>query len=239
MKLSRRKFGSQASPIPIGTLVLGAGALLAYGLSRSGRSAIAAAGNKLRSSSAERTAQATFLVNTTPEKAYALWRDLQNLPRFMSHLRAVRVLDDKRSEWIATGPLDTEYRWTAEIREDLPNQRIAWHSLPDSEIQTSGYVSFRQDPLDRGTFVTAEVQYSAPGGALGTTLAAITGRHPEFMLREDLRRFKSLLEAGEAPTTLGQPHGPRGVHGRAEEALFRETSNHPQPQAASALGRSA
>jgi hypothetical protein len=41
-----------------------------------------------------------------------------------------------------------------------------------------------------------------------------------------------LLEAGEAPTTAGQTHGPRGIHGHTEQILFRETSNHPQPQAA-------
>jgi hypothetical protein len=33
----------------------------------------------------------------------------------------------------------------------------------------------------------------------------------ERQMHEDLRRFKSLLEAGEAPTTEGQPTGERGL----------------------------
>ena len=30
-------------------------------------------------------------------------------------------------------------------------------------------------------------------------------------MREDLRRFKALIEAGEVPTIDGQTHGPRSV----------------------------
>jgi uncharacterized membrane protein len=157
----------------------------------------------------------------------------------MSHLESVRVLDDQRSEWVARGPMDREIRWNAEITEDRNGERIAWRSLPGSEIKNSGFVEFRADPQGRGTFVTAQVQYDAPGGPLATGLAAVFGKHPEFMLREDLRRFKALVETGETPTTAGQTHGPRGIHGHTEQVLFRETTNHPRPQAAPDLPRSA
>jgi len=33
------------------------------------------------------------------------------------------------------------------------------------------------------------------------------GHEPNQTIREDLRRFKQLLEAGEAPTTKGQSRG--------------------------------
>jgi uncharacterized membrane protein len=178
-------------------------------------------------------------VNASPKKAYELWRNFENLPRFMSHLKSVRALDESRSEWVASGPMDREIRWNAEITEDTPNQRIGWRTLPGSDVDNSGFVEFRADPLNRGTFVTAEIKYKVPGGALGTGIATLMGKHPEFIVREDLRRFKALLETGETPTTAGQTHGPRGVHGHMEQVLFRETSNQPQPQAASVLGRSA
>src|SRR5437868_3085799 len=42
-------------------------------------------------------------------------------------------------------------------------------------------------------------------------IARILGKDPEFMMREDLRRFKALIEAGEVPTIDGQTHGPRSV----------------------------
>jgi uncharacterized membrane protein len=229
------------SQLPFGpkTLVIGASVLIAYGLTRRSKpgKALATAGGAValaavaaQPSAGRSTAKAVFLVNASPEKAYALWRDFQNLPRFMAHLKSVRVLDDRHSEWVALGPLETEIRWRAEVTEDRRDQRIAWRSVPGSDIETSGFVDFRPDPQGRGTFVTARVQYSSPAKALANAVAALSGKHPEFMVREDLRRFKALLEAGEAPTTAGQTHGPRGLHGRAERILFRETTNHPEPQ---------
>jgi uncharacterized membrane protein len=189
--------------------------------------------------STESDARTTFLLNSTPEQAYTLWRDFEKLPRFMRHIKSVRNLGDTRSEWVALGPMEAEVRWQAEITEDQPNQRIAWRSLPQSMVQTSGSVEFTPDPLARGTYITAQVRYSAPGGAAGSALASMLGKHPEFMMREDVRRFKTLLETGEVPTTLGQSHGPRGMHGASEQFLFRETANLPDPQAAGDYRRSA
>ena len=239
-----------ASQIPFGPkgLLLGAGALILYGLTRRSKSgvALATAGGvlafravKSRSVSPSQNTRATFLVNTSPENAYELWRDFENLPRFMAHLKSVRELDGNRSEWVASGPMDREIRWKAELTGERPNELIAWRSLPGSDVETSGSVEFRADPLGRGTYVTADVRYRIPGGSIASGLAAIFGKHPEFVVREDLRRFKALVETGETPTISGQTHGPRGIHGRSEEALFRETTNHPEPQAAPGLQKSA
>jgi uncharacterized membrane protein len=235
------------SPLPFGpkTLVLGAAALIAYGLTRRSKSgtALATAGGvlaftaaKSQSASSLSDARATFLVNAPVEEAYRLWRNLDNLPRFMSHLKSVRILDDRRSEWVGIGPMNKEIRWNAEITEDRPDQRIAWRTLPGSQVDNSGYVEFRRDPLNRGTYVTAQVRYNLP---TGKGIATAFGKHPEFIVHEDLRRFKSLLETGEVPTTVGQTHGPRGIHGYAEQVLFRETRNQPRPQPVRAFGKSA
>jgi uncharacterized membrane protein len=231
---SGRSSQSSSSQLNKGLLV-GAGALIIYGLSRWSKSgtALATVGGVLAFKAAKSrlpgqdSARATFLVNASPQEAYDVWRNFENLPRFMSHLKSVRVLDERRSEWVALGPMDREVSWTAEIMEDRKNERIAWRTLPDSAVQ------------NRGTFVTAEVEYSAPGGSVATGIATVFGKHPQFMLREDLRRFKALVETGETPTTAGQTHGPRGLHGHTEQFLFRETSNHPRPQAAPELPRSA
>lgn len=237
---------SVSLPIHPNAIAFGTGALVVLGLSRRSKAgaALATAAGLLaftaakssRLSTSPKTAKATFLVNTSPDKAYELWRRFENLQRFMAHVKSIREVDDKRSEWIAKGPLGREIRWAAEITEDIPNQRIAWRSLPDSDVKHTGFVEFRPDPLGRGTFVTAEVRYDGMTAA-GSGLASLLGKHPEFMVREDLRRFKALLESGEVPTTMGQTHGPRGVRGRVEQMLFRETTNHPYPQSVSAAGQ--
>jgi uncharacterized membrane protein len=182
-------------------------------------------------------ASASFAINCSPDKAYRFWHDFENLPRFMQYVDAVHVTDSKHVEWTAIGPMEAKLHWTAEITEDRENERIAWRSLPDSEIDTRGFVEFRTPANGRGTIVTATVQYHPPAGALGKTLAAIMGKDPRFTVREDLRRFKALLEAGEIPTTVGQSHGPRGLHGRASEFLLREKTNISSPQVHSSMRR--
>ena len=234
--------------LPFGskTLFVGATALVAYGLTRRSKTgtALAAASGLLaykaaQASSTKSDTHAVFLLNASPGDAYTLWRKFAGLPRFMVHLKSVRELDNRHSEWVAAGPGGREIRWNAEITEDIPQQRIAWRSIQGSTVQTSGSVEFRPDPLGRGTFVSAYVQYGIPGGALTSSLAALFGKNPEFVVREDLRRFKQLLETGEVPTTVGQTHGPRGIHGHTTQALLREKSNLPEPQIAPAYAHSA
>jgi uncharacterized membrane protein len=221
-------------------VIAGASALALYGLFRRNKTglALATAGGlvaiqqaRSQMQNTKPAATAVFRVNATAAEAYKLWRNFENLSRFMAHLDSVRVLNDRHSEWTAKGPLDSRIRWHAELTEDEPNRRIAWRSLPDSQIETSGWVEFRDDPQGRGSTVRAQVEYSHPLAAVGRGLLTALGTNPTFVVKEDLRRFKALLETGEAPTTAGQTHGPRGVHGHVEQVLFRETSNHPSPQA--------
>jgi uncharacterized membrane protein len=246
---SFRQPSQNSSQLPFGSkaLLLGGSALVLYGITRRSKPglALATAGGVLAFKAAQsqrsstKNAKAVFLVNAQPQQAYDLWREFENLPRFMAHLKAVRPTDRTRSEWTALGPLGREIRWMAEITEDTSGQRIAWRSLPGSDVETTGTVEFRADPQGRGTFVTANVLYRPVGGSFATAFATMLGKHPEFMVREDLRRFKALLETGETPTTAGQTHGPRGIHGKTEQVLFRETTNHPEPQTGRRLARTA
>jgi uncharacterized membrane protein len=156
-------------------------------------------------------AESSFAINCAPEEAYKFWRNFDNLPLFMRHLEAVKVIDNKRSEWSALGPLGVRLRWNAEIIDEGEFQWIVWRSLPGSDIDQIGSVQFRRAPGGRGTIVMAIIEYTPPAGALGKALAAILGKDPQFTLREDLRRFKALMEAREIPTTEGQPHGLRSA----------------------------
>jgi uncharacterized membrane protein len=153
----------------------------------------------------------SLLVNCKPEEAFRFWRNFENLPRFMNHLESVNVLDDRRSRWTAIFGLGQTVSWEAEIIDERENEYIAWRSLPGSEIDVSGRVDFQLAPADRGTIITAAIQYRPPAGALGHVIARFFGKVPNFLMRQDLRRLEAILEAGEIPTTEGQSHGPRSA----------------------------
>ncbi len=194
------------------------GALALLGLFRRSRSgvAIAAAGGLLSYAGAkvgtrqrELIARSSILLNCTPEEAYQFWSKFENLPLFMRHLESVTLMGETRSRWIAIGPLGKRVSWDAEIAFDRKDDVIAWRSLPDSEIYVDGIVKFRNAPANRGTIITVVVVYQPPAGAIGNALSKLLGKDPSFMMRQDLRRLKTLIETGEIPTVEGQSHGPR------------------------------
>jgi uncharacterized membrane protein len=131
------------------------------------------------------------------EELYRYWRDFQNLPRFMSHLQSVQVVDDRRSHWKTRGPAGTSVEWDAEIVEDRPNERIAWRSTNGSIVENSGSVNFVPAPGGRGTEVHVDLTYKPPGGLIGAAVAKMFGESPEQQVYDDLRLFKEVMETGE------------------------------------------
>jgi len=141
-------------------------------------------------------------------EVYRSWRALEKLPRFMHHIASVKEIDDKISEWRAPLPKGMgTISWKAEMTEDRQDERIAWRSLPDADLQNAGRVTFRDAPGDRGTEIKVDIDYRPPAGKLGRAAAGLFNPAFSKMIRADLRRFKALMETGEIPTTEGQPSG--------------------------------
>lgn len=141
------------------------------------------------------------------DELYRFWRSFENLPRFMPYLQSVTTGADGRSRWVTSGPAGTTVAWEAEIVEERPDELIRWRSLPDAQVSTQGEVCFEPAPGGRGTEVRVRFEYDPPAGLLGATIAQIVGQGADRQVRESIRRFKSLMEAGEIPTTDGQPRG--------------------------------
>ncbi len=139
------------------------------------------------------------------DEVYAFWRNLENLPRFMRHLEEVVETDAHRSEWRAVAPAGRQVHWTAEITEERPGELLAWKSLDGADVPNEGRVTFEDAPGNRGTIVRVELSYSPPAGALGAFFAKLFGEEPQGQVADDLRRFRSIMETGEVPTTDGQP----------------------------------
>jgi uncharacterized membrane protein len=156
-------------------------------------------------------ADKSITIDRPRAELYRFWRELSNLPRFMKHVESVRKLDDERSHWVVKASAGRMVEWDAVIHNEVENEIIAWKSLPGADVENAGSVLFRDAPGGRGTEVRVELQYNPPAGALGAVIASLWGAEPERLIHEDLRRLKQLMEAGEVPTTEGQPAGREAV----------------------------
>lgn len=136
------------------------------------------------------------------EEVYRFWRQLSNLRQFMTHLESITELSSTRSHWVAKGPAGLNVEWDAEIINEVPSKVIGWRSLPDSAVVTAGSVNFDVVRDGRSTQVTVHLQYAPPAGKAGALFATLFGREPSQTIREDLRRFKQQLEAGEVPRAM-------------------------------------
>jgi len=169
--------------------------------------------------------ETSIATTKTPEECYRFWRNVENLPRFMTGLQSVRALDDRRFHWVAKGSDGEAMEWDCEITEDRPGSAVAWRTLEGAQIPSAGSVIFEPAPNGRGTIVRASMHYSPPGGRLTASLARMLRQDPQSQVREDLRRFKQLLETGEIATTHGQPTGRRSMIGRAARRWRLTSSN--------------
>jgi len=151
----------------------------------------------------------SFSINRPPQELYEFWRNLELLPRVMPELSSVRVIDTRRSHWVAKGPAGFAIEWHADIINDIPNELIAWRTTEDSSVASAGSVHFERLSPGRGTVVRVRLQYDPPAGKLGAAFAWAFRDEPSIVIREGLRRFKQLMETGEIPTTDGQPRGTR------------------------------
>jgi uncharacterized membrane protein len=151
----------------------------------------------------------TVTIDKPRAELYAFWRDFQNLPSFMHNLKSVSCRDDKRSHWVVEAPAGQTVEWDAEVTRDEPGRAIAWRSVEGASVRNDGVVEFLDSPDGRGTVVRVTLTYDPPGGALGKVIAKLFQKEPKVQARQDLRRFKQLMETGEVSTAQPPDAAPR------------------------------
>jgi len=135
-----------------------------------------------------------FIVDRPRQEVFDFWRQLENLPRFMSHLKQVTELDDKRSHWEATLPGNVgTVKWDAEIVKEEDSFLIGWHSIPNSMIENAGKVEFFDAPNGR-TELRVVISYRPPAGALGAGVAKLFNPLFRKMVQDDVNNFKHYIE---------------------------------------------
>lgn len=171
-----------------------------------------------------------IVVQRPRDEVYAFWRNLTQLPQFMEHLVSVTGDPDGISHWTAKAPTGA-VEWDAKIVEDKPGEMISWRSLEDSEVRNSGAVRFL-DAKGGGTEVAVDISFDPPMGILGEAVAKLFGEAPDQQVADDLKRFKTIMESGQAK--VASPGQTVAAAARAELIASRGSthaaSNEPDPE---------
>lgn len=128
------------------------------------------------------------------EEVYAIWADMENLPRWMRFVREVKRLpgDGELSRWKfgLQPPLVVE--WTSRITRRIPLRLIAWESV--AGLENRGMIEFF--PTERGCRLRLTTAFAAPGGIVGAFLSQIgVERWVDENLVADLDSFRRLAQA--------------------------------------------
>jgi uncharacterized membrane protein len=145
----------------------------------------------------------TIHIEAAPETVFDMWRQYENFPHFMSHVREVTDLGNGRSHWVVSGPAGVQVEWDAQLTEALRPQVLAWKSEPGASVQNSGTVRFQPD--GNGTRVSVHMIYTPPSGYFGHALATLVNGDPKRQMDADLMRMKQFIETGRPPHDAAQP----------------------------------
>ena len=134
------------------------------------------------------TIEQSIEVNVPVRTAYNQWTQFEDFPQFMEGVQEVKQITDTRLRWRAE-ILGVEREWEAEIDEQRPDERIAWHALDGTT--NAGVVTFHR--IDDGvTKVMLQLEIEPEGivEKAGDWLGIIRTR-----TKGDLERFKKFIES--------------------------------------------
>ena len=145
--------------------------------------------------------QKTVNINVPIDEVYRFWHNFENFSLFMDHVKEVLV-QNGISSWKVAGPAGSSMEFQSHITRDVPNESIAWETIPDSQIHHTGVVRFEEN-WDGGTRVTVQMTYMPPAGMVGHKVAELFGVDPRQAMQDDLMRLKALLEVNRMTTNEG------------------------------------
>lgn len=142
-------------------------------------------------------------VHAPVRTAYNQWTQFESFPKFMDGVDRIEQTTPTRTHWRTTiGGVTREF--DAEITEQRPDERVAWHSVDGP--QHAGVVTFHRLD-DETTRVHLQMEYEPDtlvekaGSALGVVGHRVQG---------DLERFKEFIEhhGGETGSWRGEVDRP-------------------------------
>lgn len=152
-----------------------------------------AAGHLMNDKSSNINIRFNTVINKPISEVYAFWRNLENLPKFMSHLDNIKTIDETISVWTAKGPGGIgSISWKAKIVKDRKDKLLSWNSMEGSSIRNAGKVIFKDHGSSTALDIT--ISYHAPLGVAGESAAKLLNPYFEKLVKDDINELKNYLE---------------------------------------------
>ncbi len=146
--------------------------------------------------------ESSVVVEAPVSRVYDYWKNLENLPNFMTNIEEVRSTGPRTTHWRIKGPLGAKMEFDAQTTQEEENSALAWNSV-DGNVETSGQVRFQELGPER-TRVEVTLNYAdPPGGKIGEVGAKIVA-NPQVMVDQDLYNFKEIIEGRATPEEIQQ-----------------------------------
>jgi uncharacterized membrane protein len=146
--------------------------------------------------------ESSVVVEAPVSRVYDYWRNLENLPSFMTNVEEVRATGPGMTHWSIKGPLGTKMEFDAQTTQEEENRALGWNSV-DGNVETSGQVRFQELGSER-TRVEVTMNYAdPPGGRIGEVGSKIVS-NPQVMVDQDLYNFKEIIEGRATPEEIQQ-----------------------------------
>ncbi|MDB4908601.1 MAG: hypothetical protein JWO05_3385 [Gemmatimonadetes bacterium] len=172
----RRRGGASGAVLQAGGVALAVGTLVGPG------------GSLLRRAGARRRRvdiARTFTIPRSVAEVFDFVRDFQNFPRLVKTLESVTDSQDGRSHWVVRSPTGARLEWDAAVTKYVPNQVIAWRSLPGAAVTSEGVVRLASRGANE-TQVELCVTYEPAETQLRDAVRALTGRSNTDLLSDDI-----------------------------------------------------
>jgi uncharacterized membrane protein len=125
------------------------------------------------------------------DRAYAVWRDIENWPRFIPLLKEVVDTGERTAFARVVTPVG-KVECHIEITNEHAGESFQWHTKT-GDVDFLGKVTFASVAASN-TRVTVEMEYHAPLGRIGEALAKALHEDPCIELPKELDAFKKFVE---------------------------------------------
>ncbi|GAA2723847.1 SRPBCC family protein [Actinocorallia aurantiaca] len=134
------------------------------------------------------TIEQSIEVDVPVTTAYNQWTQFEEFPKFMEGVERIEQVTPTRTHW-KTSIAGVQREFDAEIDEQHPDERVAWHTL--GKPRQAGVVTFHRIS-DGTTRVMLQMDFEPEGLA---EQAADKLHIVESRVKGDLRRFKDFIES--------------------------------------------